>query len=32
PGHDPLVLDCFVQHNGIARVDLPPHTPISERT
>ncbi|HSQ96298.1 MAG TPA: N-acyl homoserine lactonase family protein [Croceibacterium sp.] len=30
PGHDPLVLQCFPARDGIARVDLPPHTPISE--
>lgn len=30
PGHDPLVLQCFPSANDIARVDLPPHTPISE--
>jgi len=30
PGHDPLVLACFPSENGIARVDLPPHTPILE--
>lgn len=31
PGHDPLVLACFPCDNGIARVDLPPHTPVSEK-
>jgi len=31
PGHDPLVLACFPAENDIARVDLPPHTPILER-
>lgn len=30
PGHDPLVLQCFPAKDDIARVDLPPHTPISE--
>ena len=30
PGHDPLVLTCFPTENDIARVDLPPHTPIAE--
>ncbi len=30
PGHDPLVLSCFPTENDIARVDLPPHTPIAE--
>ncbi len=30
PGHDPLVLACFRAENDIARVDLPPHTPIQE--
>lgn len=30
PGHDPLVLACFPSENDIARVDLPPHTPILE--
>ena len=30
PGHDPLVLACFPSENDIARVDLPPHTPIAE--
>ena len=30
PGHDPLVLACFPCENDIARVDLAPHTPISE--
>ena len=30
PGHDPLVLRCFPAKDDIARVDLPPHTPISE--
>ena len=30
PGHDPLVLKCFPSENDIARVDLPPHTPIAE--
>jgi glyoxylase-like metal-dependent hydrolase (beta-lactamase superfamily II) len=30
PGHDPLVLACFPCENDIARVDLPPHTAISE--
>ena len=30
PGHDPLVLRCFPSENGIARVDLPPLTPIAE--
>ncbi|MXO59921.1 MBL fold metallo-hydrolase [Altererythrobacter salegens] len=30
PGHDPLVLACFHSENDIARVDLAPHTPISE--
>jgi len=30
PGHDPLVLACFPTANDIARVDLPPHTPIEE--
>lgn len=30
PGHDPLVLACFPCENDIARVDLPPHTPIAE--
>lgn len=30
PGHDPLVLACFPAENDIARVDLPPHTPIAE--
>ncbi|AKH43184.1 glyoxylase-like metal-dependent hydrolase (beta-lactamase superfamily II) [Altererythrobacter atlanticus] len=30
PGHDPLVLACFPAENDIARVDLPPHTPIPE--
>lgn len=30
PGHDPLVLRCFPTENDIARVDLPPHTPIAE--
>lgn len=29
PGHDPLVLAHFPTENDIARVDLPPHTPIS---
>jgi len=31
PGHDPLVLECFPSHDGIARVDLAPHTPVSEK-
>ena len=31
PGHDPLVLACFPAENDIARVDLAPHTPISEK-
>lgn len=31
PGHDPLVLECFPVENAIARVDLPPHTSISEK-
>jgi len=31
PGHDPLVLACFASENDIARVDLPPRTPISEK-
>jgi glyoxylase-like metal-dependent hydrolase (beta-lactamase superfamily II) len=30
PGHDPLVLACFEARNGIARVDLAPHTSILE--
>jgi glyoxylase-like metal-dependent hydrolase (beta-lactamase superfamily II) len=30
PGHDPLVLACFPTQDDIARVDLPPHTPIAE--
>ncbi len=30
PGHDPLVLAAFPCENEIARVDLPPHTPIAE--
>jgi glyoxylase-like metal-dependent hydrolase (beta-lactamase superfamily II) len=30
PGHDPLVLQCFPAKDDIARVDLAPHTPISE--
>jgi glyoxylase-like metal-dependent hydrolase (beta-lactamase superfamily II) len=30
PGHDPLVLACFPCENDIARVDLPPHTPVTE--
>lgn len=30
PGHDPLVLSCFPSENDIARVDLPPHTPIAQ--
>jgi glyoxylase-like metal-dependent hydrolase (beta-lactamase superfamily II) len=30
PGHDPLVLACFPAEDDIARVDLPPHTPITE--
>lgn len=30
PGHDPLVLQCFPARDDIARVDLAPHTPISE--
>ncbi|WP_305097708.1 N-acyl homoserine lactonase family protein [Croceibacterium aestuarii] len=30
PGHDPLVLACFPAKDDIARVDLPPHTAISE--
>lgn len=30
PGHDPLVLACFPTQNDIARVDLPPHTPVAE--
>jgi len=30
PGHDPLVLACFPCENDIARVDLAPHTAISE--
>ena len=30
PGHDPLVLACFPSEKDIARVDLPPHTPIAE--
>lgn len=30
PGHDPLVLSCFPAENDIARVDLPPHRPVSE--
>ena len=30
PGHDPLVLQCFPAKDDIARVDLPPLTPISE--
>ncbi|MFB0612040.1 N-acyl homoserine lactonase family protein [Aurantiacibacter poecillastricola] len=30
PGHDPLVLACFPSENDIARVDLAPHTPITE--
>ncbi len=30
PGHDPLVLACFPGENDIARVDLPPLTPIAE--
>jgi glyoxylase-like metal-dependent hydrolase (beta-lactamase superfamily II) len=30
PGHDPLVLACFPGEDDIARVDLPPHTPIAE--
>lgn len=32
PGHDPQVLSCFPRqpgHEGVARVDLPPHTPIT---
>jgi len=29
PGHDPLVLACFPTENDIARVDLPPLTPIA---
>lgn len=32
PGHDPLVLACFPAENDIARVDLPPHTPIAEKS
>lgn len=31
PGHDPLVLACFPGENDIVRVDLPPHTSISEK-
>jgi len=31
PGHDPLVLACFPTEKDIARVDLPPHTPVAER-
>lgn len=31
PGHDPLVLACFESKNDIARVDLPPHTPVLEK-
>jgi len=31
PGHDPLVLACFECENDIARVDLAPHTPVSEK-
>ena len=30
PGHDPLVLAAFPAKDGIARVDLPPHKPVSE--
>ena len=30
PGHDPLVLSCFPVKDDIARVDLPPLTPIAE--
>lgn len=30
PGHDPLVLSCFLSENDIARVDLPPHRAIAE--
>jgi glyoxylase-like metal-dependent hydrolase (beta-lactamase superfamily II) len=30
PGHDPLVLKCFPCRDDIARVDLPPVTPIAE--
>jgi glyoxylase-like metal-dependent hydrolase (beta-lactamase superfamily II) len=30
PGHDPLVLACFPGANDIARVDLPPVTPVAE--
>lgn len=31
PGHDPLVLECFPSENDIARVDLAPIIPVSER-
>jgi len=31
PGHDPLVLECFPSRDGIARVDLPPIIPVSEK-
>ena len=31
PGHDPLVLECFPSRNDIARVDLAPLVPISEK-
>ncbi len=31
PGHDPLVLACFPSENGIARVDLAPIIPVSEK-
>lgn len=30
PGHDPLVLRAFATDNDIARVDLPPVTPIAD--
>lgn len=30
PGHDPLVLACFPAEKDIARVDLAPHTSVSE--
>jgi glyoxylase-like metal-dependent hydrolase (beta-lactamase superfamily II) len=30
PGHDPLVLACYPTKNDIARVDLPPLTPIAQ--
>ncbi len=30
PGHDPLVLRAFPTENDIARVDLPPRTPVAD--